>query len=254
MSVEEKIDTFAALGVEEVFLMPLVPELYKLSAEEFLRQVMLERLNTGFIVVGEDAKFGSGRSGDAEFLVSWGKKHDVRTAIIADISLGECKVSSTRIRQLLRQGDVEKASLLMGRKFVITAFENKGRFLSACKLEFSEKVFEQADEQSNKQANEQGATRKISSPTTTASALFTETGNKEFEFLYPDSIVRLPEGKYCGQMYFQSSAADAFVAESSVSVPSYAKSSDWTARPAELMVQKRDQKLIIVANVQCLAG
>ena len=211
MSVEEKIETFAALGVEEVFLMPLVPELYKLSAEEFLQDCMLKKLNAGFIAVGEDAKFGSDRGGDAEYLLSWSKKHDVQSAVIEDIYLAGSKVSSTRIRKFLKQGEVDKANTLIGRNFGFKVHQAVDSLRSVYKLDFCGRLSEQDYGQAPRNSD------------------FSAPDGEAYHFSYPDEIVPLPEGKYHGQVYFQSS--------------------EQLAAPAELKIKKKDQGLIVVANV-----
>lgn len=186
MSVEEKLEIFAALGVEEVFLMPLVPELYKQTAEEFLQSYMIDKLNAGFIAVGEDARFGSGRAGDVEYLLSWGKKNNIKTAVIEDINIAQEKVSSTCIRNLLKQGEVGKANLLTGRKF---GFKAKGA--TECvplvyKLDFISSVSETERDQTRSTINISAA-----------------KDNRQYQYEYPEGIVPLPEGKYSGNVYFQ---------------------------------------------------
>lgn len=117
MTVEEKVKILAELGVAEVFLLPLVPQIYRLSATEFLRDLLRGRLNAGMIVVGEDARFGSGRSGDTEFLSAWGRENGVKTVVIDDLYCDGEKISSTRIRNLLQAGRLEQAAKLLGRNF-----------------------------------------------------------------------------------------------------------------------------------------
>lgn len=117
MTIEEKVKILAGLGVAEVFLFPLAPQIYRLSATEFLRDLLQSSLNAGMIVVGEDARFGSGRSGDTEFLCGWGRENGVKTVIIEDLYFEGEKISSTRIRSLLQKGRLRQAAELLGRSF-----------------------------------------------------------------------------------------------------------------------------------------
>ncbi|HHV42600.1 MAG TPA: FAD synthetase family protein [Clostridiaceae bacterium] len=176
MTVDEKLNAFAALGVEEVFLLPLAPEIYRLSAEEFLQDLLRERLNTGFVVVGEDARFGSCRSGDVELLRAWGQENQVETSIIPDLYIDERKISSTGIRHLLKHGDLKQASKLLGRSFGFVTAVSEMRVVE----------------------------RSVGDPVSSGVGQL-QLKVIELELAYPQEIVTLPPGQYQAKVYTKGS-------------------------------------------------
>jgi riboflavin kinase/FMN adenylyltransferase len=105
-TLERRIDLIGEIGPDELFVLEFTPELSLLEPEEFVREV-LEPLGARAIVAAEDFKFGKGRRGDVELLGRLGL--DVR--LVRPVE----GVSSTRIRELLRAGDVVGAAQLLGR-------------------------------------------------------------------------------------------------------------------------------------------
>jgi riboflavin kinase / FMN adenylyltransferase len=105
-TLERRIDLIGEIGPDELFVLEFTPDLSLLEPEEFVRE-MLEPLGARAIVAAEDFKFGKGRRGDVELLGRLGL--DVR--LVRPVE----GVSSTRIRELLRAGDVVGAAQLLGR-------------------------------------------------------------------------------------------------------------------------------------------
>ena len=103
---ERRVELLAGLGPDDVLVVEFTPELSQLEPEEFVASV-LEPLGTRIIVSGEDFRFGRGRRGDVELLRRLGL--DVRPVPLV------AGVSSSRIRELLRAGDVAGAARLLGR-------------------------------------------------------------------------------------------------------------------------------------------
>ena len=105
-TLERRLELFAEAGVDETLVVEFDLELARLEPDAFAEQ-LLRPLGTKVVVAGADFRFGRGRSGDLAVLGRLG--FDVRSVPI----LGG--VSSTRIRQLLRTGDVQAAATLLGR-------------------------------------------------------------------------------------------------------------------------------------------
>jgi riboflavin kinase/FMN adenylyltransferase len=116
---EERVTLLAGTGIDSVYLVPFGADIAALSAEEFIRRVLIEALDVRAVVIGENFRFGSGRAGDArlarELLEPTGR------AVVVTPSLTEAgeRVSSTRIRAALRSGDVEAADALLGRPYML---------------------------------------------------------------------------------------------------------------------------------------
>ena len=98
-------------------------ELNKLSSEEFLN-VLKNNLKTKKIVVGKDFKFGKNRSGDVNNIINYFGKENV--VLLSDYLIDNEKVSSTKIREYLDLGNIEKANKLLGRNYELSGSVVKG--------------------------------------------------------------------------------------------------------------------------------
>jgi riboflavin kinase/FMN adenylyltransferase len=115
----QKLAHFAALGVDGAVLIPFDAALAGLSAEAFAREWLRERLQVSHVVTGEDFTFGKGRSGNAANLADLGAGLGFSAEAIRPVSQGEGAISSTRIREALRAGDMPAATALLSRPFAI---------------------------------------------------------------------------------------------------------------------------------------
>ena len=98
-------------------------EINKLSSEEFLN-VLKDNLKTKKIVVGKDFKFGKNRSGDVNNIINYFGKENV--VLLSDYLIDNEKVSSTKIREYLDLGNIEKANKLLGRNYELSGLVVKG--------------------------------------------------------------------------------------------------------------------------------
>jgi riboflavin kinase/FMN adenylyltransferase len=118
---ERRVELLEAIGPDELLVVRFTPEVSRLAPEDFVAQV-LEPIGTRVVFAGEDFRFGAGRRGDAELMRRLGL--DVRPVPLVE------GVSSTRIRQLAREGDVAGAADLLGRPFelegVVVAGDQRG--------------------------------------------------------------------------------------------------------------------------------
>jgi riboflavin kinase/FMN adenylyltransferase len=90
-----------------------------LSPDEFLRDVIAERLAPREVFVGRDFHFGKGRSGSGEMLVARGPTLGIRVVLLPQVRAGGADVSSTRVREALALGDVADARLCLGRPYTV---------------------------------------------------------------------------------------------------------------------------------------
>ena len=98
-------------------------EINKLSSEEFLN-VLKDNLKTKKIVVGKDFKFGKNRSGDVNNIINYFGKENV--ILLSDYLIDNEKVSSTKIREYLDLGNIEKANKFLGRNYELSGLVVKG--------------------------------------------------------------------------------------------------------------------------------
>lgn len=109
----------AGMGFDYLAEYTLDDAMKALTPEEFVRDYLVTKLNAKTVVVGEDFYFGRGRSGDTEVLGKLGEKYGFRTVIVSLVESGGSRVSSTRIRECLKKGQVEEANFLLRRQFMI---------------------------------------------------------------------------------------------------------------------------------------
>jgi riboflavin kinase / FMN adenylyltransferase len=119
--LEQKLELLAAAGVDRTVVVPFDKERANESAEEFVRSILVDGLGARLVVVGEDFRFGHARKGDVALLREMGQVAGFAVEGISlqadrrsDGVLGEA-ISSTRIRTLVTEGQVEKAAILLGR-------------------------------------------------------------------------------------------------------------------------------------------
>ena len=105
------------LGIERVLCLEFEHRLATLPAAAFIDDLLVSRLGVRYLVVGDDFRFGHRRSGDFNLLVEAGRQHGFEVVDNRSYLVDGERVSSTRIRQALAQGDLEQAARLLGRPY-----------------------------------------------------------------------------------------------------------------------------------------
>jgi riboflavin kinase/FMN adenylyltransferase len=118
-SVREKLRGFAAAGMNHALLLRFNRALTALSAEDFVRRVLVERLAAREVWVGSDFRFGHKRGGDMALLERMGVELGFSACSMPVVQLDDERVSASRVRCLLAAGDFGAAEPLLGRPFVI---------------------------------------------------------------------------------------------------------------------------------------
>ncbi|AGO42054.1 bifunctional riboflavin kinase/FAD synthetase [Pseudomonas aeruginosa] len=127
--LREKLELLRGQGVDVVLCLAFNRRLRELSAAEFVRQVLVDGLAVRHLEVGDDFRFGCDRSGDFAFLVNASREQGFTVEAAATVELDGVRVSSTRVRQALAEGDLHLAERLLGRPFSLS-----GRVLHGQKL------------------------------------------------------------------------------------------------------------------------
>ncbi len=120
MSFREKFEGLAEWGVDRVLVVRFDDKMRNMDAVEFIERVFVEGLNARHIVVGDDLRFGRNGGGDFELLNSLGRKHGFTVEDTETLGVIGKRVSSTRIREMLEQGDFSGAESLLGRPYSIS--------------------------------------------------------------------------------------------------------------------------------------
>lgn len=120
---QTKAVALARLGVDGMIVLRFDAALAHLPAEDFVRDVLVARLNVAAVVAGYDFHFGKGRTGTPEFLIDAGRRYGFAVEIVeriaADATGSLEAVSSTATRAALEQGDVVRAAELLGHPYFV---------------------------------------------------------------------------------------------------------------------------------------
>ena len=117
-SLREKLEHFSAAGVERVYVCRFNQSFAKVTAGEFMQNILRHALNTQAVLVGEDFRFGAKRAGSIQDFVQSG--FNLISLPQVDSPQGDneaTRVSSTRVRMALAAGDLQQASSLLGRPY-----------------------------------------------------------------------------------------------------------------------------------------
>jgi riboflavin kinase/FMN adenylyltransferase len=125
-TLDQKLELLDEIGVDLVIVEPFTRELATLPAERFVREVVFERLGPVEVYVGYDFRYGKDRGGSMRTLTELGPHLGFAVTIIPEVTVGSRDVNSTRIRELLGEGQVEEAAELLARPYRIRGAVVKG--------------------------------------------------------------------------------------------------------------------------------
>ncbi|MCL2583591.1 MAG: bifunctional riboflavin kinase/FAD synthetase [Streptosporangiales bacterium] len=132
-SARRRADLLAGLGADAVCVIPFNLGFSRLDPDEFVRTVLVDRLHAAAVVVGEDFRFGHKAAGDVPLLARLGEKYEFTAEGMPLLGDDGTTISSTYIRRLLEDGDVEAAAKELGRPHrvegVVVRGHQRGRAL-----------------------------------------------------------------------------------------------------------------------------
>ncbi len=114
MNAEAKAHRLEKIGVAHLYELAFNSRLAELSPDEFVREIIVDRLGLIHVTVGDDFRFGKDRAGDAEAMERLCNSHDVGVTIAKLVSRNGVELSSTRIREALSEGRPEDAAAMLG--------------------------------------------------------------------------------------------------------------------------------------------
>jgi len=118
--VEQKLKLIADSGIDVILCLPFNKEFAEISASDFVLELLVKKIGVKEIVVGYDYSFGAGREGDIAFLKKMGDDLGFKVHVVEPIHLNNTLVSSTSIRNLVKEGNLPEAKRLLGRDYQIT--------------------------------------------------------------------------------------------------------------------------------------
>jgi len=117
--MREKLQALKDNGIDRVVLLEFGHKLAAMPAQEFVEELLVIGLGVRYLLIGDDFRFGQGRTGDIDLLQRIGQEQGFGVENMNTFAMGEERVSSTRIRQALAQGDLEQAERNLGRPYRI---------------------------------------------------------------------------------------------------------------------------------------
>jgi riboflavin kinase / FMN adenylyltransferase len=113
----EKVEALRAYSIQKLCVLRFNRQLAEMQAETFIQKLLVEGLNVRYLVVGDDFRFGKDRQGDFALLQQVGKQHGFQVVNMHTFAIEDMRVSSTRIREALQDGDLAVAEKLLGRPY-----------------------------------------------------------------------------------------------------------------------------------------
>jgi riboflavin kinase/FMN adenylyltransferase len=114
-----RLNLFERLGLDYVLILDFNEELKETSARDFFERYLLNFLNTNFISIGYDHHFGKNRSGNPQKLSGWCLEQGIECQVTPALEIDGKIVSSSRIRDLIKQGDLNESNKLLGHEYLI---------------------------------------------------------------------------------------------------------------------------------------
>ena len=115
----DKLEKLSDAGVDQVFSLRFNESLSQTSAEDFVRKYLVEGIGVRHVVIGDDFRFGRKRAGDVHALRKLGEQWNFSISTVDTYLIGDERVSSTRIRDVLKQDDFDTARSLLGYPYAI---------------------------------------------------------------------------------------------------------------------------------------
>lgn len=128
-TLDEKIELFARNGIDHLVIIPFTTSFSQMSAEEYIRDFLIEKFHPHTIIIGYDHRFGKGRKGDYHLMEAMSPVFNYKLCEIPVHILDAISVSSTRIRAAILGTEIEMANQLLGYSFFF-----EGRVVSGDKL------------------------------------------------------------------------------------------------------------------------
>ena len=117
--LREKVIEFTKLPVDELLVLPFNRTLADYDAEQFIRDILIDKLNIKHLVIGDDFHFGKARRGNFALLQHRGQEYGFTVESTDSFELDGLRISSTLIRDALGEGDLAQAKILLGRDYSV---------------------------------------------------------------------------------------------------------------------------------------
>ena len=128
-TLEEKKQILEEMGLDNLIIHPFTMEFSRLTATEFVRDILVNELRAKKIVIGYDHRFGRNRNANINDLMAFGNTLDFEVEEIPAQIIDDVSVSSTKIRRALEEGDIRTANEYLGYNYLLSGTIKKGKGL-----------------------------------------------------------------------------------------------------------------------------
>ena len=128
-TIDEKIDLLDKIGIQNLVIHPFDEKFSRLTAEEFVKTILVDRFQVQKIIIGYDHRFGRNRTANINDLIAFGEQYDFEVEQISVQEINEISVSSTKIRNALLEGNMTLANDYLGYNYFLTGEVVKGKQL-----------------------------------------------------------------------------------------------------------------------------
>ena len=128
-TLDEKIELLEQAGVDHLVVIPFTRAFSQLTSEEFIQQVLVDRLGTKKLVIGYDHRFGRDREGGFDYIKAHQADYGFEVEEIPRQDIEAVGISSSKIRTALNKGNISEATRFLGRPYTVTGTVVKGRQL-----------------------------------------------------------------------------------------------------------------------------
>jgi riboflavin kinase/FMN adenylyltransferase len=125
----EKMEKLAEFGLQNLIIYPFSFDFSRLTALEFVRDILVNKLHVRKIVIGYDHQFGKNREGNIQYLKDIAETYEFEVIEIPAQDIDEVNISSTKIREALLKGDVKRAAVFLGQCYQLSGKVIRGRAL-----------------------------------------------------------------------------------------------------------------------------
>lgn len=129
LTLSQKEEILASLGVDALLIIPFTHDFSRWTASRFVQEFLVDALKVHEVRIGLDFAFGAGREGTFERLRALGEKHGFQVGGVGDIKVRGIRVSSSLVREAIRKGAIQTVKLALGRDYFIDGRVATGRKL-----------------------------------------------------------------------------------------------------------------------------
>lgn len=126
-TIEEKTTLLECYGIDALIIHPFDAAFSNLTAEEFVKSVLVDQLNVQKIIIGHDHRFGKNRTANIDDLINFGQKYNFNVEQIGAQEIDEIAISSTKIRKALLEGNITLANQFLGYSYFFSGKVIEGK-------------------------------------------------------------------------------------------------------------------------------